>query len=320
MGYAPSKTPSPITLRELPDSHYFRFGCAIIPRTYVGRDSAQREILGEWFPPQEETNRRFDEIALKATEFLVSVHAKEPENAKERFRVTSNNLDHFILIGGEACQSGAVDLFHSVIVQAWTAFEVMAADLWKCALNAHPESLSNLNGALWEKDSESEQSPDATGSGDTERDSRKTIELRFLLTNKFNLSEKMGTVLKEKFGFGSIWAIREAYARAFSKKFNEIKAALMDDCFVHLAAVRNVIVHKAAKADEIFLKEIATCTLFAGLNDNDRLQINGQTVSDLVRPVFQRSIDLICAVDKWIDSSPKRKCKDAIEPTVEPET
>jgi hypothetical protein len=291
-------------IKEVFSTNWERIGGLVLFPAWIGQFSqehtvaarmAEHEIVGKWFPTPDEVGDRYDQVSERATQIMMSATPADISAIQDRFALTLNNIDMFVRIGGEPCASGASVIFDAMIVQAWTVFEVMAGDLWEAALNSHPQTLAGLGGKMWTSAADSLPKK--------EEESKKMVALYLLETNNFDLSGKMGTILKGKCKFDSVWAIRESYAKAFSKRFDDIKAALMDDCVINLAAVRNVIVHKAGKVDQKSLDEARDCDELKGLKPGDSLNVNGESVSNLVRPVFKRAIDLICAVDKWIFES-----------------
>lgn len=266
---------------------------------------AEKDILGEYFPPQDECEKRRDDIESRATQ-LVRERVANPDG-KELLRqaIMFTNIDTFIELGGEETVEGETAIFNSMVVQAWTAFEVMAGDLWEQALNEHPNVLCKLNGKKWNLsrttggDDESLRKP-------TDDDAKGQVRISYLERFGFDLSNAMGSALRSKYNFTVLESTRQAYAEAFAIRSDEIKAALLNKCLDHLSAVRNVIVHRAAIADKKFLNEVGGSGLFSGTNPGDPVILTGVAASQLIRPVFQRSIDLIAAVDDWIFKSPDR--------------
>lgn len=269
---------------------------------------AEKEVLGEYFPPPDECEKRREEIESKASK-MVRERAANPDG-KELHRqvIMLENIDQFIELGREETAEGKASVFNSMVVQAWTAFEVMAGDLWEQALNDHPNVLSKLSGSFrqWKH-------PKATSGGDggesnkPDDDDKRQVRISYLERFGFDLSNAMGTALRGKYNFTVLKSTRQAYAEAFSDRLDEIKDALSEKCLDHLSAIRNVIVHRAAIADKVFLNEVGGSGLFAGTKEGDPVILTGAATSQLIRQVFKRSIDLIAAVDKWIFESPDRR-------------
>ena len=193
----------------------------------------------------------------------------------------------------------------SSITGSWTAFEVLAGDLWVAAVNAHPHTLSVMKGKLvnWEIPKA------ARGTEDTNRESGNKkggetgpqISVKWLEFHNYNVSQKMGTLLRQRktADFQTVWDIREAYARAFESDYSAIRNSLADESLDHLSALRNVLVHKAGKADDKFVEDIAGCEHFASISERDPVILDGEIVADLVWSVVNQASSLLSAVDAW---------------------
>ena len=104
---------------------------------------------------------------------------------------------------------GAAEAWLSAqITGMWTAFEAMAEELWVSALNCHPRTLSELRGTK-------------KGSGDD-----KKIDLSWLHRYDYDLSNKMGEVLRKKYNFDKLEEMKEAYEAAFSEDAQQIIAII----------------------------------------------------------------------------------------------
>ena len=199
----------------------------------------------------------------------------------------------------------------AMLTGAWTAFEVLASDLWEAALNAHPRTLCELSG---KKDRISRKA----GAIGREKEEEKTDEhyesmsearllqnIKRITRGTFNAGELMGTILKEKFPFHKLSGIRKAFTAAFSARFEKIDEILADKSLDKLNLVRNLFLHKGGVIEEKFArgaKEIGW--EYPGDFDKD-FPLDGQLVSDLIHPVFDRAIQLVVAVDQWITHKPK---------------
>ncbi len=200
----------------------------------------------------------------------------------------------------------------SSITGSWTAFEVLAGDLWVAAVNAHPHTLSVMKGKLvnWEIPKA------ARGTEDTNRESGNKkggetgpqISVKWLEFHNYNVSQKMGTLLRQRktADFQTVWDIREAYARAFESDYSAIRNSLADESLDHLSALRNVLVHKAGKADDKFVEDIAGCEHFASISERDPVILDGEIVADLVWSVVNQASSLLSAVDAWLARNPNK--------------
>jgi hypothetical protein len=169
------------------------------------------------------------------------------------------------------------------IVQAWTTFEVLAADLWEVALNEHPETLANI-------DSTKETGQDG-----------KQIRLWKLREHGYDLRGKMGTLLREKFNFDSLQGIREAYAASFSIDNKKIEDALADKSADALNIMRQIIVHRAGVADQEYVNKASTVPLAPPTPVGSKIPLDGSTLMKIFSVAGPQATALITAVDDWID-------------------
>jgi hypothetical protein len=69
-----------------------------------------------------------------------------------------------------------------------------------------------------------------------------------------------------------------------------------------LAAVRNLIVHRASVVDQLYLNRTKSLTNVPRAAVGKPVVLDGKIVYDLIQPVIQIGCDLIIAVDGWIAS------------------
>lgn len=208
-------------------------------------------------------SRRWETVAEYLDEF--------PELAND-VQTALHNIESWSRLGDYAIDAWLA----SIITGAWTTFEVMATDLWECALNCHPHELTNM--------------------GD------KSISLKMLQKYGYDLRAKMGTLLKDKLGARGLEEIRKGYELAFSKNRVNIDKAIMDESLTIIQAVRNVIVHRAGIVDEKFCEQAKKSVLLSRLEPDDKICLDGELVKALVEPVIQCCLDLLLAVDRWLQN------------------
>jgi hypothetical protein len=209
--------------------------------------------------------------------------------------------------------AGGLDVvLASSITGSWTAFEVLAGDLWTAAVNAHPHTLSEMKGKLvkWEIPKA------ARGTEEKERESGNKkgaeagpqISIKWLQFHNYNVSQKMGTLLRQRRSadFQTVWDIRDAYARAFESDYSAIRDSLADESIDYLSALRNVLVHKAGNADTKFTEDIAGCQHFASISETDPVILDGEIVADLLWAVVNKAGALLSAVDAWLVRNPNK--------------
>jgi len=190
------------------------------------------------------------------------------------------------------------------ITGMWTAFETLAGDIWIAAVNAHPDGLAELKGR---KNRISKQAGDTDATSDQsargQDDSKKEVKLGLLRSasdGTYNLANKMGTALSERFSFSKLSDIRAAYSLAFWKDSADIDKALANKAVNSLNAVRNLIVHQAGLADEKYVKQLKRSPFAPQLKKGERLIIDGVMTQTLIAPALACAIELLYAADKWL--------------------
>lgn len=216
--------------------------------------------------------------------------------APEPFSVAEMNLSLMLSGTNHPIAMGADAILSGMVIGGWTAFETLATDLWKEALNLHPKTLSQLNGKWRSKTAASAEIYE----DDESPASDKKISLGDLYQNDYDLSKCMGTVLRRHYRWSTLSTIREAYGEAFSKDFDDIKSAIEHPSIDALGAARNVLVHKAGIVDKEFKKQSKDWPQFAHLAENQPLELNGAIVRDLLEGSLGNTISLLKSIDTWL--------------------
>lgn len=207
------------------------------------------------------------------------------------------------------------DLMSMQIVGAWSAFETLAGDLWVRAVDLRPDVLvpgSLKSGAVDDEDDDddAEEMED-----DTAKSSGISLHvMQKLSRGSFDLKDCMGRVLRadRHVSFTSLEKIRDAYQRAFPDSYKGIKAdsifsALNEPGLDALSLVRNVLVHRAGIADEIYRKRQNGAPLAPKAKTGELIPLNGKITKSLVESAVDCSIRLIQGVDQWLTSVNARK-------------
>ncbi len=251
---------------------------------------AKQELTGSCFPRPEQIDPIRDRLSDTANKHLAQASSSDLFK-RNVIDAAKGNLNQFLAIMGQAGEYGIRAIFNSMLVQSWTAFEVLCGDLWEAAINAHPGVLSDLKGNKRWKVAGGEQGDD---------ESKKHVQIKFLQMHKYDLRDKMGTVLRERFSFSVLPSIRLAYSQAFSKDHDQIKAAIEHTSFDVLAAVRNAIVHKAGIADKEFRDTVKRLGIFVDVPVGGRIALDGGVLNSILKPAFANVIELFASVDQWI--------------------
>ena len=185
----------------------------------------------------------------------------------------------------------------SYVTTGWTIIETMSGDLWETALNTHPSSLANLTG-----------SPKRLKGGQINKSSQaakesKSVQLDDISKYRFDVANKMGTILRTKFEFASLDGIREAYACAFTERSAQIDRALIDTSLDALSAVRNVIIHRDANADSEYVRKTKFLSSIPKAETGQHILLDGDVVVRLLKPAISAANQLLIAVDDWLAKS-----------------
>jgi hypothetical protein len=200
----------------------------------------------------------------------------------------------------------------SMILGTWTAFETLAGDLWVDSLNACP-AFASLSGApknriakqceatFTRQESEDEEET----SDELQEPPEKWLSLEQvgrLSKGSYNLGTLMGSVHRASGSvkFTTLTSIREAYSRAFAPPPQTIDKALSTKALDGLALVRNLIVHRAGRADRRYVDGAKAVKDVPQLKENEPLQLDGAVVCNLLNPVIEASVDLVEGVDTFI--------------------
>jgi len=206
-----------------------------------------------------------------------------------------------LLCRAKQAENAMVEMFASWITGTWTAFEALAGDLWETSLNIQPEGLAHLGGSpnRYNKnknaDKNQRQQPRRQ-----EQDESKSIPLDLIQAHRFEIRNRMGTILRSKFDFTKLSGIREAYACAFDKNDGMIERYLRDDALDALSAVRNLLVHKRGLVDEKYLKQTHNLKTVPTADIGKRIELDGEIVVNLLDPARHCGVTLIAEVDAWI--------------------
>jgi hypothetical protein len=194
----------------------------------------------------------------------------------------------------------------SVITSAWTAFEVMAGDVWEASLNSHPGRLARLKGSKLRiaRLAKMTGSEDRTDQDVVKSDGSLNLKtVADLTAGTFDLSRRMGTLLRMQQGFDTLQKIRAAYSLAFDKNSGSVDAALASRPLDNLSALRNVTVHNAAVADRRYLQRLVSQPELPQADLDQPVPISAEQVAAVVNASAAKAIDLIVSVDEWITSN-----------------
>jgi hypothetical protein len=232
------------------------------------------------------------------------------ENKNARLEWGARHVGILAVSLGDVGELGVDALFFSATVQAWTAFETFAGDLWVAAVNVSPAGLARLDGTenRIEKKSGGNSSGRSQEANSANKKGRKAVSLDHLheLTRgTFDLSHRMGDLLRKRCIFTTLEGIRAAYSSAFSEGEKRTRTASIDESLADksldaLCAVRNLIAHCAGVADAVYQEKRKSAPSAPQLEPGQAWKPTGAQVRDLIQPVAKCCIKLAGAVDNWL--------------------
>lgn len=200
-------------------------------------DSTQRNALG----------------SLMESYMFSSLIRQSSDEQKQHLVEKTKMFEKFSADAGPMGLLGLENILKSVVIQSWTAVEVLVEDLLTDTVNDHASVFGH-----------------------------------------FNIDDH---------GFRARHQFRKAYRKAFTNDYVAIRSHAGSIFFDALSLLRNVIVHRASKADDQFLvaaRDIAVLSQFHGLNPGDAVEPNGETVRVVVNGSLASSFDLVNSVGEWL--------------------
>jgi hypothetical protein len=187
----------------------------------------------------------------------------------------------------------------SMVVMAWTAFEVLSKDLWVVAMNHGDKravervfAAQNKAGGL---------KPDA----ETTKQAEKMVPLSILQDFGYDLRSRMGDLLvqQKKVEFMSVKTTRIAYEAAFGAAIDGVFKGTGCEEIEALEYIRNAIVHAGGRLDVRYKgiqKRFPSLPSVDGLEHRPEMPISGQIARFLISPAFALSKELIGFVHNWL--------------------
>lgn len=271
-------------------------------------DEAHLEVWGDLVPRKMDDARKpqFDQAMARLRQKFRDEVEADPNEYGNRLFLAAGELEMYQK-NDVGIRTGLGAVLRGMVTGMWTAFEVLASDLWETALNVHPAGLVELKGKRPDSMPTPKKSVSALGPDGDSKDSSKQVKLSYLQANGYDLSHLMGTVLREKFKFQMLDGIRNAYIQAFDESHTSVREAILHPSLTVLAAVRNLLVHRAGIVDQDFMNDYGRCvelrSEFPSVELKKPLPMTGLTVHHLIYPVVTQSVKLIEAVNAEVGSS-----------------
>lgn len=156
-------------------------------------------------------------------------------------------------------------LFASVVLGSWTAFECLVSDVWVSAVNLGPkefrQKVEKSRAVREKKDSLSDES----------------------VPSDLDPLVNYGEYLREErlVNFQTFPNIQKFYSVLFDKPTIEKLFKTSDPYIAALAAVRNVLAHKAGIADKTYEKQVKDFPEYAKFKDQDEVLLDGASAKRL---------------------------------------
>ena len=183
-------------------------------------------------------------------------------------------------------------LLYSGIVFIWCSFEVFMKDLWEIALNMAGKRVKKIALVNIGKSEDANNYSGIKG---------KYISLDYLGQYNYNITNKLGSILVNKFDFTSPYGMKDAYLCAFPRS-TTIREAVENEGLIQLEARRNVIVHRAGILDAAFCKKTGINQKEIGTN----LQLSEEEVLGYGNVTIDVALKMIKAVSSILSSSKKK--------------
>lgn len=196
----------------------------------------------------------------------------------------------------------------AALIGAWTAFEVLAGDLWEHVVN------HRLVLAFVALDAEPNRKDGVEVRG---RKSKTTIELLLQKVKDpdFDIRSQMGTLLRQNrdFSFLRRTDARDNFIKIFPKSKKQIKDIFDSQIVRWLAATRNVLVHKGGIVDSEFRILIGDHPELKKMKKGV-ITVDCGIVRDFVTAIMAKSVELLTFVNVWMKNNQVKNARQAKAP------
>lgn len=186
---------------------------------------------------------------------------------------------------------GLTAILFGIITNSWASFEILAGDLWEACLNERPRlALQTI-----------------LDQSDLPVRDRIAVPTYLFLESNFNFANSMGKIVRasRRFDFSRKDETEKAYLRVFPQEKSRIQKIFNAPALRWLAALRNVVVHNAGKADREFLRLVHDCPQLAAVPAGSPIPIDGKLAGELSSSAFAQAKELVQLVDDWLSANPK---------------
>lgn len=201
-------------------------------------------------------------------------------------------LQHFISRQNAYLGPGLEAVLSAMILDAWTAFEALAGDLWVAAVNTGPKEVFLRV---------IKQQTDRTEGDPTEAGQAKTIPLKTLAEFGFDLRGRAGELLvrQKKVDFLSLNATVSAYRAAFGSDAPAV-FGVHPDLYI-TEALRNLFAHRGGVMDQKARSQLRKLPDLAATEIGEPVRLSGPLVLARIDPLVRCAVDLCRFVDERSD-------------------
>jgi hypothetical protein len=173
-------------------------------------------------------------------------------------------------------------LFQLSLCSGWTAFEVLCEDLWEDLVNESKEAARNVC------------------QGDVVKDDSKKLDLTLLFKYDFNLSNRMGTVLKGRYHFSSEKGIMTAFEDCLTYKPGKKRQTNRNELLYGVEQKRHLIQHSGGIIDEEYRKN-----MHSDLKVGDKLRLSAKDLDDALSEITNAGFALLDRTESWLENQTK---------------
>jgi hypothetical protein len=234
---------------------------------------------------------------------IIQEKLNDPKTKKDALESIGNQME----LDPTHARTGMEALLSSIVILAFGAFENLTTDLWIESVNMRPRSLAIkvLNAGRPKPKSDEDTRANAA--------QEKMISFSDLATHQFNVSEKMGQLLRERkvVSFETFEGIKMAYEVTFlgddgKSKCPKLQSILNNKVFHVVQLIRNLYAHKSGVVDQKFQERIRRHDeSLSAIPIGQALTLDFEEVLEFATVLVTASNELLSYVDDWLTANPE---------------
>ena len=171
----------------------------------------------------------------------------------------------------------------SQIMNAWTTAESLSKDLWVSALNYGPKEWASKIMA--------------GSSMKSRKDQERSVSISSMQRYKYDISNKLGNIFREKISFETAKEVISAYEAVFGADVKKHIPETTSRLVTALEASRNLFAHRGGIVDRVFMGKVSGIECFKDLEFGSQLIIDGKMAGELTWAGIGFSVGLLAMVD-----------------------